>query len=66
MPFLQLLSGVCLLAWRSPTAIESSLVYAYEPWVFATCPAMRGSTVSYVGVAHVFKNCLEYSVNCWS
>ena len=56
----------CLLAWRSPTALESSLVYAYELWVFATCPALRGSTVSYAGVAHVSRNCLEYSMNLWS
>ena len=42
------------------------MVYAYELWVFATCPALRGSTVSYAGVAHVSKNCLEYSLNFWS
>ena len=38
----------------------------HDFWVFATCPALRGSTVSYVGVAHVAKNCLEYSMNFWS
>ena len=43
----------CLLAWRSPGALMSSLVYAYELWVFATCPTLRGSTVSYAGVPHV-------------
>ena len=34
-----------------------------ELWVFATCPALRGSIVSYAGVAHVSNNCLEYSMN---
>ena len=46
--------------------LESSVVYTHELWVFATCPALRGSTVSYAGVAHVSKNCLEYSMNFWS
>ena len=53
--------SLCLPAWRSLIAIESSLVYACELWVFATWPALRGSIVSHVGVAHVSKNCLEYS-----
>ena len=32
-----------------------------ELWVFATWPALQGSTISHAGVAHVSKNCLEYS-----
>ena len=64
MQLLQLLQ--CLLSWRSPTALESSLVYTYERWVFAMCPALPGSTVSYAGVAHVSKNCFEFSINSWS
>ena len=52
---------VCLLAWQSPTALESSLVYTCELWVCAACPALQGSNVSHVGVAHVSKNYLEYS-----
>ena len=34
-------------------------------WVFAMCPALRGSTVSYAGVAHFPKQSLEYSLNFW-
>ena len=49
-----------------PTASESPLVYACELWVFAMCPALRGSTVSYAGVAHFPKQSLEYSLNLWS
>ena len=49
-----------------PTASESPLVYACELWVFAMCPALRGSTVSYDGVAHFPKHSLEYSLNFWS
>ena len=41
-------------------------VYACEPWVFAMCPALRGSTVSYAGDAHFAKHSLEYSLNFWS
>ena len=57
-----------LAIWRGglPTASESPLVYAYELWVFAMCPALRGSTVSYAGVAHFPKHSLEYSLNFWS
>ena len=57
-----------LAIWRggSPTASESPLVYACEPWVFAMCPALRGSTVSYAGDAHFAKHSLEYSLNFWS
>ena len=54
--------GVAVL----PTASESPLVYACELWVFAMCPALRGSTVSYAGVAHFPKHSLEYSLNFWS
>ena len=54
------------MVWRSPTALESPLVCAHEFWVYASCPALRESTVSYVGVAHISKNCLEYSTNFWS
>ena len=36
---------------------------ACELWVFAMCPALRGSTVSYTGVAHFPKHSLEYSLN---
>ena len=39
-----------------PTASESPLLYACDPWVFAMCPALRGSTVSYVGDAHFPKH----------
>ena len=49
-----------------PTASESPVVYACELWVFAMCPALRGSTVSYAGVAHFPKHSLEYSLNFWS
>ena len=35
-------------------------------WVFAMCPALRGSTVSYAGDAHFPKQSLEYSLNFWS
>ena len=49
-----------------PTALESHLVYACELWVFAMCPALRGSTVSYAGVAHFPKHSLEYSLDFWS
>ena len=49
-----------------PTASESPLVYACEIWVFAMCPVLRGSTVSYVGDAHFPKHSLEYSLNFWS
>ena len=49
-----------------PTASESPLVYACELWVFAMCPALRGSTVSYAGDAHFPKHSLEYSLNFWS
>ena len=57
-----------LAIWRGglPTASESPLVYACEPWVFAMCPALRGSTVSYAGDAHFAKHSLEYSLNFWS
>ena len=48
-----------------PTS-ESPLVYTCELWVFAICPALRGSTVSYVGDTHFPKHSLEYSVNFWS
>ena len=51
------------MAWRLPTALESPLVYACELWVFAMCPALRGSTVSYAGVTHFPKHSLEYSLN---
>ena len=34
--------------------------------VFAMCPALRGSTVSYAGDAHFPKHSLEYSLNFWS
>ena len=55
------------MAWRFlPTASESPLVYACEPWVFAKCPALRGSTVSYAGDAHFAKRSLDYSLNFWS
>ena len=37
------------MAWRSSTALESPLVYAYELWVCAPCPALQGSIVSYAG-----------------
>ena len=49
-----------------PTASESPLLYACELWVFAMCPALRGSTVSYAGDAHFPKHSLEYSLNFWS
>ena len=49
-----------------PTATESPLLYACELWVFAMCPALRGSTVSYAGDAHFPKHSLEYSLNFWS
>ena len=48
-----------ILHFFSPTALESPLVYACELWVFAMCPALRGSTVSYAGVAHFPKHSLE-------
>ena len=54
--------GVAVL----PTATESPLLYACELWVFAMCPALRGSTVSYAGDAHFPKHNLEYSLNFWS
>ena len=54
--------GVAVL----PTATESPLLYACELWVFAMCPALRGSTVSYAGDAHFPKHSLEYSLNFWS
>ena len=54
--------GVAVL----PTATESPLVYACELWVFAMCPALRGSTVSYAGDAHFPKHSLEYSLKLWS
>ena len=46
-----------------PTASESPLLYACELWVFAMCPALRGSTASYAGDAHFPKHSLEYSLN---
>ena len=49
-----------------PTALESPLLYACELWVFAMCPALWGSTVSYAGDAHFPKHSLEYSLNFWS
>ena len=49
-----------------PTASESPLVYACELWVFAMCPALQGSTVSYAGDAPFPKHSLEYSLNFWS
>ena len=49
-----------------PTASESPLVYACELWVFAMCPTLRGSTISYDGDAHFPKHNLEYSLNLWS
>ena len=49
-----------------PTASDSPLVYACEPWVFAMCPTLRESTVSYAGDAHFAKHSLEYSLNFWS
>ena len=39
-----------------PTASEGPLEYACELWVFAMCPALRGSTVSYAGDAHFPKH----------
>ena len=32
-------------------------------WVFAMCPALRGSTVSYAGDTHFPKHSLGYSLN---
>ena len=65
--------GACLPFWKfwAPSAESpppprgggSPLVYACELWVFAMCPALRGSTVSYAGVAHFPKHSLEYSLN---
>ena len=49
-----------------PTASESPLVFACELWVFAMCPALRGSTVSYAGDAYFPKHSVEYSLNFWS
>ena len=49
-----------------PTASKSPLEYACELWVFAMCPALRGSTVSYAGDAQFPKHSLEYSLNFWS
>ena len=49
-----------------PTASESPLLYACELWVFAMCPALRGSTVSYAGDTHFPKHILQYSLNFWS
>ena len=43
--------------------MESPLVYACELWVFAMSPALRGSTVSYAGVAHFPKHSLGYSLD---
>ena len=34
--------------------------------VFAMCPVLRASTVSYAGVAHFSKHSLEYPLNFWS
>ena len=34
--------------------------------MFAMCPALRGSTVSYAGDAHFPKHSLEYSLNFWT
>ena len=45
---------------------ESPLLYACELWVFAMCPVLQGSTVSYAGDAHFPKHSLEYSLNFWS
>ena len=52
------------MAWRFclPQS-ESPLLYACELWVFAMCPALRGSTVSCAGDAHFPKHTLEYSLN---
>ena len=38
-------------------------IHGCELWVFAMCPALRGSTVSYAGDAHFPKHSLEYSLN---
>ena len=55
------------MVWRFlPTASESPLVYACELWVFAMCPALRGSTVSYAGLARFPKHSLQYALNFWS
>ena len=54
------------MVWRLPTIVESPLLYTCELWVFAMCPALRGSTVSYAGVAHFTKHSLEYSLDFWS
>ena len=43
------------MAWRSPTTLESPLVYAYELWVCTSCLALQGSIVSYAGVSPIFQ-----------
>ena len=54
--------GVAVL----PTALESPLVYACELWVFAMCPALRGSTVSHAGDTHFPKHTHFLSVYFFS
>ena len=52
---------------RTPLGVTHWLAPApVELWVFAMCPALRGSTVSYAGDAHFPKHSLEYSLNFWS
>ena len=54
------------MIWNSHKGPRGPLVYASELWVFAMCPALRGSTVSYAGDTHCPKHSLEYSLNIWS
>ena len=59
-------NGHMTAAWIRSHNWERPLVYACELWVFAMCPALRGSTVSYAGDAYFPKHSLEYCLNFWS
>ena len=55
-----------VLQERGGVSAPRATFTAGELWVFAMCPALRGSTVSYAGDAHFPKHSLEYSLNFWS
>ena len=52
------------MAWQFCLPHQRALWYTHvNLWVFAMCPALRGSTVSYAGDDHFPKHTPEYSLN---
>ena len=47
------------MAWQSPIALGSLVIYAYELWTYTPYPSLQGSIVLYAGVLPVFQEL------CW-